>query len=404
MILHIHLNYFFATVIKNESMITQVPTAQSQTNDFQASAKIEEKPIIIIRNERVLDADPILFKQGLQFNDRRLDAKSVFGSKVHWIEWDQENYKSEQTKWLNALRVYTDEIEVIDQNEAYIGLSSHPQPIYIAQQLSTHLSRLGFSPSIGYANSKWVASVASRLQTPWQMSYLTPRRFLAPLPISFLPIESEIAKQLHWLGYSTIEELSQVPIKNLRNQFGDTAYSIKDACLGIGDRSININFPQKALTAHFWFESVVESKNELDLGLLNISQNLSQIASNQDECAHKLRLRIRFERCQDQFFERTFTQPIQTIRQFQNGFELLIPKIPPKEIIGLVGSALDLKPMPRIQLSLDRETPPETKLDKNRGAITNLQKTFGVQAIRAGAEIDKRQLFMRKFKDAIGWK
>jgi protein ImuB len=44
--------------------------------------------------------------------------------------------------------------------------------------------------------------------------------FLAPVPISLLPIESDLAERLHWLGVQTIGALAQLPSAALQQQFG----------------------------------------------------------------------------------------------------------------------------------------------------------------------------------------
>ena len=401
-ILHIKIINFYVKALRNTSSAIRVPPHAGQvTHDLQ---RYHCLPIVLLKEKLVIDAEPSLIIKGIQIYGSKKEAKALIGSEARWIEWQQNDYQAQQSRWLDILTQFTDEIEIIDQDQAFISLSAHPKPFAIAELLSRKLNDKGFNHLIGYGSSKWVAKIASQLNADWHVSFLTPKRFLATLPITYLPLNHETIKRLLWFGYSNVKQLSQVPITALQDQFGDEAYLISQYCLGHGDHQITINYPQKMYSSPFWFEYEIDNQKDIDFGLTAISKKLAEFATDQEECAHRIRLRIKFSQAEDQIYERTFTQAILTHQQYQYCLKRLLPKAMPRSVIGFVGSALDIERGSPTQLTFSHEVLGEIRQQRNNRTIQELQKTFGAQSIRIGAETSPRKQFLRRFKDAFGWK
>lgn len=78
-------------------------------------------------------------------------------------------------------------------------------------------------PRIGVAGSKFTALVAARTAKPFTLRVVLPSEtsaFLAPLPVSYLPLAPELLRRLDLLGLHTIADLAALPFAAVQAGFG----------------------------------------------------------------------------------------------------------------------------------------------------------------------------------------
>jgi DNA polymerase-4 len=106
-----------------------------------------------------------------------------------------------------------------------LGRISIPQAIVVMQQLAQQIhDALRLLPALGVAATRFVAQRAA-VSAGARAAILVPpgyeATFLAPLPISTLPIDAELTHRLHLLGLHTIGAVKQLPLDALQAQFGE---------------------------------------------------------------------------------------------------------------------------------------------------------------------------------------
>jgi|GEM_PF-2259394 len=373
------------------------------SGDFQVPED-KTRPVVVVKNKIILEANFLAMKLGVRVGNQLSEAKALLAERGIYQEWKEEKYVQAHKKWLSICSEFTDGVESISQNEAFLDFSAHKNFEPLLLLLKEKLLENNWDIEFGLANSRWLAQLASSIKAPIASSLYTPKRFLAPLPVSCLPMPTEIINRLQWLGYSTIDEVSQIPISALRKQFGDEAYNLKEACFGGGNSKIQANFPQPSIYAHYWFEAPPDNEQILHYGFDFIAEELARQLEKQDICGRSVRLRLKRENHPDLLRERDFTQPITNKKQILTALNALLHSESFPEIIGLGGALFDLNPQNRVQLNLDQQPRDENRVARSEQVLKALQCTFGSNSISLGSHTSKRAEFMRSFKNAVRWK
>jgi nucleotidyltransferase/DNA polymerase involved in DNA repair len=143
---------------------------------------------------------------------------------------------------------------MIDLDLARISL---PQAIVVMQQLAQRMyNGLRLLPALGVAATRFVAQRAAASAGTGATVIIPPSyeaAFLAPLPISALPIDADTIRRLQLLGLHTIGAVAQLPVDALQAQFGERGRVL--ALLARGGEHTPIaptaSRPTMARTAHF---------------------------------------------------------------------------------------------------------------------------------------------------------
>lgn len=98
-----------------------------------------------------------------------------------------------------------------------------PEPELARRLCGEALAALRLEPKAGAASSKTVAAIAANIAGRSQPCIVPPGRerdFLAPLPISLLPLSEEARAWLERLGLRTISQVAELPEDALASQLG----------------------------------------------------------------------------------------------------------------------------------------------------------------------------------------
>src|SRR6266545_3675440 len=127
---------------------------------------------------------------------------------------DMQLYRRGSVKVMETLREFSDEVEVVGMDEAYVDLSGSPVPQSRAQEIkgrireTTHLVC-----SIGLAPNKLMAKIASDLDKPDGFFVLDHDNWLPVVgekPASLLPgVGARTYERLRALGIGTVAELAE---------------------------------------------------------------------------------------------------------------------------------------------------------------------------------------------------
>ena len=86
-------------------------------------------------------------------------------------------------------------------------------------------SRLRLAATLGVAGNKYVAWCAAQSVPVGQVASVPPGRerdWLAPLPLTYLPLEAETERRLRLLGLRTLGAFAALPAAAVQTQFGRT--------------------------------------------------------------------------------------------------------------------------------------------------------------------------------------
>jgi DNA polymerase-4 len=168
-----------------------------------------------------------------------------------------ELYKKESRNVRAILKRFTDRIEPLSLDEAYLDVTESPMcsgsATLIAQEIRTIIAReLNLAASAGIAPNKFLAKIASDWNKPNGQFVIRPEDIAAFMPS--LPVEKihgvgkVTARRMHELGLRTCADIQAQPLFQLVRWFGSWGQRLSDLARGLDDRPVESRFERKSLT------------------------------------------------------------------------------------------------------------------------------------------------------------
>ncbi|MES2741261.1 MAG: DNA polymerase IV [Pseudomonadota bacterium] len=158
-----------------------------------------------------------------------------------------EKYRIASRQILAIYRDYTDLVEPLSLDEAYLDVSEAPHckgsATLIAQEIRARiLATVGITASAGVAPNKFVAKIASDWNKPDGLFLVRPEQvddFVAALPVKKLfGVGKVTAAKLHTLGAQTCADLRHWTLQDLEHHFGQFGARLHQLCRGIDTRAV----------------------------------------------------------------------------------------------------------------------------------------------------------------------
>jgi DNA polymerase IV len=161
---------------------------------------------------------------------------------------NMEKYRIASRQIMDIYRDYTDLVEPLSLDEAYLDVTNSPHckgsATLIAQEIRRRIfETVGITASAGVAPNKFVAKIASDWNKPDGLFLVKPGEvdaFVAALPVKKLfGVGKVTAAKLHSLGAQTCGDLRDWSMDKLQQHFGAFGARLYDLCRGIDHRDVN---------------------------------------------------------------------------------------------------------------------------------------------------------------------
>ena len=191
-------------------------------------------------------------------------------------------YKQESKKVRKIFEKFTDKIEPLSLDEAYLDVSENSDfggsATLIAREIKKQIrEELTLTASAGVAPNKFLAKIASDWKKPDGLFVIKPadiEKFMPPLKIEKIHgIGKVTAKRLHELGHFTCADLQALSEIQMQKLFGKRSRYYADLVLGIDHRKVETSFERKSL-------SVEETYN---VDLANVEKAIAELPGLFDE-------------------------------------------------------------------------------------------------------------------------
>ncbi|MFB9246154.1 DNA polymerase IV [Massilia antarctica] len=158
-----------------------------------------------------------------------------------------EKYRVASRQILAIYGDYTDLVEPLSLDEAYLDVSDSPHckgsATLIAQEIRKRIvDTVGITASAGVAPNKFVAKIASDWNKPDGLWLVRPDQvdaFVAALPVKKLHGVGKVtAAKLNKLGAQTCADLRSWSLLELQHHFGSFGTRLHDLCRGIDERAV----------------------------------------------------------------------------------------------------------------------------------------------------------------------
>lgn len=176
-------------------------------------------------------------------------------------------YKKESQAVRKIMEDYTDKIEPLSLDEAYLDVtgSQHAggSATLIAAEIRQRIEKeLSLTASAGIAPNKFLAKIASDWKKPNGQFVIRPKDIEAFMPA--LKIEKiwgvgkVTAKKMHGLGFRTCGDIQKRSVFELSRFFGSRAQELYDLSRGIDHRAVEPRSERKSLTVEETFNKDLE--------------------------------------------------------------------------------------------------------------------------------------------------
>jgi DNA polymerase-4 len=264
-------------------------------------------------------------------------------------------YKRGSVKVMETLREFSDEVEVVGMDEAYVDLSGSPVPQSRAQEIkgrireTTHLVC-----SIGLAPNKLMAKIASDLDKPDGFFALDHDNWLETVgdkPASLLPgVGPKTFDRLRAAGVETVAQLAEADEVTLGRAFGPNhGRGLRARANGIGSTKLNEDTVRKSESRETTFPEDVTDREHLHETVERLARSVCESLAQNKRRGRTVTLKIRLQPFKTYTRSRTLPShtcdPDQVVATARELLERFDPQRPVRLVgVGLAGLAEDEAP------------------------------------------------------------
>lgn len=273
-------------------------------------------------------------------------------------------YKSISTEIREIFHRYTDLIEPLSLDEAYLDVTENkiglPSATLIAKSIKAAIAEeLNLVASAGVSYNKFLAKIASDEDKPNGLFVITPERakaFIDKLPIrKFFGVGKVTAEKMNAYGIFFGKDLKRYSLEQLTNWFGKSGGYFYNIARGIDDRSVNANRIRKSIGVERTFESDVTDRFKLNEIVTDLSKMAFDRCTRSNKFGKSLTLKIKFNDFTQITRSKTELTSISTLQEIEELALALLENEQKLKPIRLMGVTLSNFPEGNetIQLTLE---------------------------------------------------
>lgn len=259
-------------------------------------------------------------------------------------------YKEASRQIRDIFKRYTDLIEPLSLDEAYLDVTEDKQNIHsaitIAEQIMKAITdELQLTASAGVSINKFVAKIASDMKKPNGLTFIGPSRiagFMESLPVEkFFGVGKVTAAKMKNMGLHTGADLKKLSEADLRQRFGKTGSFFYKIVRGIDERPVQPYRETKSLAAEDTFSYDLTNPEEMNAELERIALLVCNRLSRYQLRGRTITVKIKYADFRIITRSRSFTEPLSSTETIsQTAKALLASAMPFEKGIRLLGISL----------------------------------------------------------------
>jgi len=272
-IIHIDMDAFYASIEERDN------------------PRLKGKPLVIAKHPKdtngkgvVTTANYEARKYGIH---SAMSAKKAYELCPHatFVAGNREYYAEVSKKIHEVFKEYTDIIEPLALDEAYLDVTNNKKgiksAIKIAKLIQSEIyEKVQLTSSAGVSYNKFLAKIASDYQKPQGLTVILPdnaQEFLFELPIEkFYGIGKKTIPLMHELGVYTGKDLYQIPEMTLIDLFGKKGYSLYRKVRGIHNAPVETNRERKSIGRERTFAKSLILETDVQKNIREMSEEVSK--------------------------------------------------------------------------------------------------------------------------------
>ncbi|HEX7650338.1 MAG TPA: DNA polymerase IV [Noviherbaspirillum sp.] len=217
-----------------------------------------------------------------------------------------DKYRTASRQILAIYRDYTDLVEPLSLDEAYLDVTDSPHfrgsATLIAQDIRARIAEtVGITASAGIAPNKFIAKIASDWNKPNGQYVVRPEEvdaFVTKLPVNKLfGVGKVTAAKINRLGAHTCADLREWSIVDLQRHFGKFGGSLYWLCRGVDRRRVNPDQERKSVSVEETYPKDLPDLDACQRELTPLIELLVQRVRRvqAERHIHKLFVKLRFD-------------------------------------------------------------------------------------------------------------
>ncbi len=256
-------------------------------------------------------------------------------------------YKEVSGQIMQIFLEYTDLVEPLSLDEAYLDVTENHKPITSATEIAKEikqkiLEKTSLTASAGVSYNKFLAKIASDYNKPNGLFVIKPKEaeaFIEKLPIeNFFGVGKVTAEKMKRMGILTGFDLKQRTEKELVRIFGKAGHFYYQNARGIDPRIVNNNRIRKSVGAETTFLEDIDSLTELEKILWEVTKDVVARIDKHSFLGYTVTLKIKYADFKIITRSKTLPYPVTNIETlFNTGKELLynVDISPKVRLLGL---------------------------------------------------------------------
>jgi DNA polymerase-4 len=309
------------------------------------------------------------------------------------------HYKSVSKQIFTIFRHFTPLVEGLSLDEAFLDVTGcrnlHGSGVDIARQIKQRiLEETSLTASVGVAENKLVAKIASDLDKPDGLSVITSDNVqdkLDPLPVAVIPgIGRQTLARLGRLNIHSVADLRLAPDRDLESVFGRFATRTRERASGIDNRPVVAEREEKSISAEETYDVDLEDRGDMERELLRLTETTAARMRKSRLQASTVQVKIRQADFQTFTRQRSVQPPVNSTDQIYHlACELLgawLEENPGTRIrlLGVGGS--NLSPAEQRDLFADEDSPATSAVDQ---AVDDIRDRFGSLSVSRARTLDR---------------
>ncbi len=245
-------------------------------------------------------------------------------------------YKKASEQIRNIFSRYTDIIEPLSLDEAYLDVSEDKQgigsAIRIAELIKEDIKReLRLTASAGVSSSKFVAKIASDLNKPDGLTFIGPskiEKFMEALAVErFFGVGKVTAKKMNNMGLHTGADLKKLSEAEILRYFGKSGKFYYNIVRGIDNREVQPRRQTKSQAAEDTFEHDLLTIPEMHTELGKLADKLFSRLQSKQLWGRTITLKVKFHDFRIITRNRSFATPVSTYHEILDTAKYLLDNL-----------------------------------------------------------------------------
>lgn len=220
-----------------------------------------------------------------------------------FIKPDFPRYRSESERILAILGEFTEVIQPVSIDEAYLDVTDQLSPWGSATAIAREIRRRvseerGLTVSVGVGPSRLVAKLASDFDKPDGLTVVRPRAvsaFLDPLPVRRLPgVGPATERRLKRKGFEIVSDLRRHSAAELEALLGSYGRTLSRYAHGVDERPVRVSRERKSLSCERTYAEDLKDLATMDEELERMAERVARGLARREIAACTFTVKIRY--------------------------------------------------------------------------------------------------------------